>query len=41
MGGDGVPDASSDYLDDHGVVLLTRGGVTTGVVAEMVGSYGS
>jgi hypothetical protein len=31
----------SDCVDDHGVVLPTRGGVTTGVLAEMVGSDGS
>lgn len=34
MGGDGVPDASSDYVDDHGVVLPTRGGVTAGVSVQ-------
>jgi hypothetical protein len=41
MGYDGVPDASSDCVDDHGVVLPTRGGVTAGVLVEMVGSDGS
>src|SRR6186713_254082 len=40
MGGDGVPDAFPDYLDDHGAALPTRGGVTTGVLAEMLGSDG-
>jgi hypothetical protein len=41
MGGDGVRDAFSDYVDDHGVALPTRGGVTTGVFAEIAGSDGS
>jgi hypothetical protein len=41
MGGDGVPDASSDYVDDHELVLPTRGGVAADVVVEMVGSDGS
>jgi hypothetical protein len=41
MGGDGVREAFSNCVDDHGVVLPTRGGLTTGVLAEIVGSDGS
>jgi hypothetical protein len=41
MGGDGCTRGVSDCVDDHGVVLPTRGGLTTGVLAEIVGSDGS